>query len=97
MNDLATLVSGIEYKIRKLSDQVINLHAEKGSMREEIIQLKEINEILTKKIEQLEEKINLLKLAHPASYTGDEGEAKARIDELLREIDKCIGILSTRG
>lgn len=97
MGDTVTMVSGIEYKIRKVIDQYEALTSEKDKLNEELTNLKQINETQKKEIEQLENKIELLKLANPASQSGGDREAKARVNELLREIDKCIGLLNTKG
>ncbi len=95
MDDAVTRVTGIEYKIRKLMDLIENHSIEREKMTDEILKLKLTNEDQKKKIEQLEEKVNLLVLAGPAVGSDHGKVAKARINELLREIDKCIGLINT--
>jgi hypothetical protein len=95
MGDVATLVSGIEYKLRKLIRKQQALLAERTGHLEEIRVLKVKQDELTLKIKQLEEKINILKLAKTLETKEGNVEAKMKINELVREIEKCIGLLNT--
>jgi len=61
MDDALTSVTGIEYKIRKLLDLIENQSIEKEKLTDEMVKLKQTNEDQKRKIEQLEEKVNLLK------------------------------------
>lgn len=95
MKDLDVLVSGIEFKIRKL----INL---KEKLEQENIDLiNKKNELLTKNKEQeniikhIKEKNNILKITKLLKTEGKKDtEVKLRINVLLREIDKCLGLLN---
>jgi hypothetical protein len=95
MGDVSTLVSGIEFKVRKLSERNHFLKAEHEKSVKEILELKENLNQQKKTIEQLEEKINILKLAKAFETKEGNVEAKLKINELLREIEKCIGLLNT--
>jgi hypothetical protein len=95
MGDVATLVSGIEYKVRKLMEQHGALQEEYNRLSNELTELKRINTDQKQTIIQLEEKINVLKLAGNKDADAESITMKAKISELLREIDKCIGLLNT--
>jgi len=95
MKDVATLVSGIEYKLRKLIEEHQLLRAENEGLMKEIRELTLQNTEKLEKINQLEEKIKILKLAKTLENKEGNTEAKLKINELVREIDKCIGLLNT--
>ena len=95
MKDVATLVSGIDYKIRKLIEQQDSLLARQKAGAAEVQQLKQANLEQQKQIKKLEETIKTLKLAKTLENKEGNVEAKLKINELVREIDKCIGLLNT--
>ncbi len=95
MKDVATLVSGIDYKLRKLIEHRHLLRSENENLINEIQGLKLANLEQKQKILQLEEKIKILKLAKTLEKKEGTVEAKLKINELVREIDKCIGLLNT--
>jgi hypothetical protein len=95
MGDVSTLVSGIEYKVRKLKERNQLLRLDHEKYLQEIQELKEKLNRQKNNIDQLEEKINILKLAKAFETKEGNVEAKLKINELLREIDKCIGLLNT--
>jgi uncharacterized protein YjgD (DUF1641 family) len=95
MKDVATLVSGIEYKLSKLIEQHQLSRLENGSLYNENQELKEVINKQKQTIKQLEEKSKILKLAKTLEIKEGNVEAKLKINELVREIDKCIGLLNT--
>jgi len=95
MGDVSTLVSGIEYKIRKLTERNNLLKKEHEKSFQEILEHKKQLFEQKKIIDQLEEKIKVLKLAKALETKEGNVEGKLKINELLREIDKCIGLLNT--
>jgi chromosome segregation ATPase len=92
---LKSSLNGLERKIQMLL-------SERQSMRTEIESLKVENQDLRSAVKNREEQIsgfqNQLKLAklvdriHPDD--GSASEMKKRVDEYIREIDKCIAHLS---
>ena len=95
MKDVATLVSGIEMKLRKLIEQHQLLLEEKKLLLNENQEFKQVNQNQILTIKQLEEKIKILRLAKTLETKEGNVEAKLKINELVREIDKCIGLLNT--
>ena len=94
MADTSDLVSGIEQKIYRLIGKHRQTIAENERFCEEIGELKKKLEDQRIQIEQLEHKLNILKTAGTLEYREGSVTAKARINDLLREIDKCIGLLN---
>jgi len=95
MDDVTTLVSGIDYKIRKLIDQQKTLRNENEQLTIDLNQLKRTNEEQKQVIAGLEEKIRILRLAKMAGGKENNSDIRAKVNELVREIDKCIGLLNT--
>ena len=94
MNDADELIFGIEYKVRKL----VNLQKENKSENELLLnqntELKKNIEEQKKIINQLKEEFNRIKLAKSLESMKGSNDAKLKINELVREIDKCIELLS---
>ena len=58
-------------------------------------ELKKKNEEQNIIINELKEKIKVLKIAKTVERKEGIADAKLKINELVREIDKCIGLLQT--
>ncbi|MEI7489945.1 MAG: hypothetical protein WCK92_00995 [Bacteroidota bacterium] len=95
MDDVTTLVSGIDFKVRKLVAQQKKLRNENASLTSDLNQLKKTNEEQKQVIKGLEEKIRILRIAKTSEGKENNSDLKATINELVREIDKCIGLLNT--
>lgn len=95
MKDVATLVSGIEYKLGRLIAQNHKQRNDNEKLTGEIQDLKQIINEQKNTVRLLEEKIKILKIAKTLESKEGNVEAKLKINELVREIDKCIGLLNT--
>ncbi len=95
MKEFDPQLSGIDFKIRQLIDKYQSLQ------RKNLVLINQVQELTTtsaeqkETIKQLEEKVNILKLAKTLETKEGNIEAKVKINELVREIDKCIGMLNT--
>lgn len=94
MQNFSTLVKGLEFKTRQLADKY-------NEAKKQIESLKSENEQLESKllkqhelINELETKIHTLKITKSIHKGKDTAEAKKRINEMLRELDKCIDLLT---
>ncbi len=94
MKNAETLVAGIAYKVRRLIEKNGALHRENKQLAEEVAGLKSNIEKLERKIFELNEKLTTLKLAKTLNKEESRTEVKLKINELVREIDHCIGLLN---
>ncbi len=89
MKDISILVSGVKKKAGKLIEKHTLFVEKNDKLSKEIVKIKEE---LTKKNQQvleLNDKVKLLKIA--GSVDGESTkEVKLKINEMVREIDKCI-------
>ena len=90
-----SIVSGIEPKLQKLIDRQKELIEKVEKYRKEIQELNNIHHEQTAEIIKLTEQYKILKLSKTIETKEGAVEAKAKINELVREIDKCIGLLNT--
>jgi len=96
MNDPNTdIIVELQNKIDKLIDRYTSLKEDVKRLREKngelILELDRVNE----NYKELEEKYNNLKLSGSIlAETENPGEAKKRINQIVREIDKCIALLN---
>ena len=94
MFDFETTLSGIDYKVRQLIEQ-------NNRLRADVARLTEDKEILIEKIKNQEDKINnlrqeteILKLRNTLVEKGDSAEIKLKINQLIRNIDKSLTLLT---
>ncbi|MEA3478666.1 MAG: hypothetical protein U9R60_10840 [Bacteroidota bacterium] len=84
----------IEQKVTEL----IGLYEKLKTGNESLVKKNdELNQVLKNqslKIEELEKRIINIKLAKQLTNNKEAAEAKKKINEVLREIDKCVGLLS---
>jgi hypothetical protein len=95
MMNLTLLVSGIELKLQKLIEKQKELNEKTEKYLKEIQELNKINDKQKEEISKLKEQYRILKLSKTLETKEGAVEAKAKISELVREIDKCIGLLNT--
>ena len=88
------LVNNIAEKVKKLIARHNNLMAENVELKEIQKSLKETIENQNNLIEQLKEKNRNLKIAKFVNLEEGNEDVKNKIDGLVREIDKCIGLLN---
>ena len=95
MDDVSTLVSGLDFNVRKLIASQKQLRKEKQELIIDNNQLKKTNEEQKEVIRGFEDKIRILKLTRMRGDDENNSDIRAKINELVREIDKCIGLLNT--
>jgi len=85
------IVEDIEVKVKKLIVKYEELKGESNVLEQEKLQV--LNELSSKnsKIEQLQEKIKLMNISKSVDVSGDDvKKTRLKINEYVREIDKCI-------
>ncbi|MEC3881003.1 hypothetical protein [Parapedobacter sp. 10938] len=101
MSSLAKQLTGVVANTRKLLDLCESLQEENDLLKLEVQSLNVAVETGTDKNKQLEEKVKALAVARSLDETevGESGinekilDTKQKIDDFVREIDKCIGLL----
>ncbi len=94
MFDFETTLSGIEFKVRQLIDVNNRLKAEVLERTEKIEELTEIINTQNNKINQLTEETQIIKLRNTLVQKGDSAEIKLKINQLIRNIDKSLSLLT---
>ena len=94
MENSAKMISSIEIKVKRLIEQQKEVKEKLKLYQNEIQEQKTINEQQQKTINELKEKIKLLKIAKTTETKEGAVDAKLKINEMVREIDKCIGLLN---
>ena len=88
------LISGIEYKIRKLIEINIALKEENDRLKQKVSELTDKVLILTDSLREKENETIKISLANTLDYNIGVEKGKEKLDELIEEIDKCINVLS---
>lgn len=97
MFDFETSVTGIEFKVRQLADEVSRLRrlvSEKEDRCYELEKALENKEIL---INNLKEENKLVKLGNRLTEKGDSAELKLKINQMIRTIDRSLEILKAES
>lgn len=94
MFDFETALSGIDYKVRKLIDENNGLKAEIARLTEANEELRETIKHHQQTINQQKEETNIIKLRNTLVQKGDSAEIKLKINQLIRNIDKSLSLLT---
>jgi len=96
MDNVETIVSDINNKINRLVDDRNNMRASISHMQNEIAQLQANVSTKKNELEEMNQKYKVLKLAKSLEGEPVEGkkDLKLKINEMVREIDKCIALLN---
>ncbi|MDP4281749.1 MAG: hypothetical protein Q8867_06310 [Bacteroidota bacterium] len=95
MVETGSLVSEIERKLGQLIRMYNDLKEKQSQTESENERLKQLFDTNKQEIRDLKENIKNLTLTKTIENKEGAAEAKAKINELLREIDKCIGLLNS--
>ena len=94
MFDFETSLTGIDYKVHQLIDENNGLKAKVMELNETIEEQKEQIVNLNSEINQLTEETQILKLRNTLVSKGDSTEIKLKINQMIRNIDKCLSLLN---
>ena len=90
-----TTIAAIRTHVRKLIDENNQLRSESSQNAEELGQLRDRVSSLEAQLAEQSEKEQVLRMAQSlGGEAADNSAAKRRINELVREIDKCIALLN---
>lgn len=94
MADTSVLLSGIEYKLRKLVSEHEMLKKKVDAQAMEIKQLRHENDIAINKISILTEKLEIKTVAESFSNKTEIEEGRKRIQALMRNIEQSIALIN---
>ena len=92
---LKTNLSGLERKILVLINEHNNLKGELQNLKKENQELKSAVKVRDEQIERFHNQLKITKIVDNINpEDGSVSELKKKVDEYIREIDKCIAHLS---
>jgi len=94
MEQAKDLVSRINEQVLELLGRHQALRSDRTELQTRNAELQRTIEKLNTEIDQLKEQIVKLKISKSLTDKEDSKEVKAKVDKLLREIDKCVGLLN---
>jgi hypothetical protein len=94
MSEIKGRLNEIEEKIRQLIALQNSLSGQNSLLIEKNEALLSTIEEQEKMIMQLNDKNNYIKISQSVKQSEGNTDVKNKIDELVREIDKCIGLLN---
>lgn len=93
MKDLSPLVSSLKQKAERLVEKHVSFIQENDKFSKEIIELKLKLKEKDLQLSELNDKIKLLKITGSVDNENTK-DVKLKINEMVREIDKCIAQIS---
>jgi regulator of replication initiation timing len=94
MNPLEQQIQRINEKLQQLLKQHHVLQKENQKLKKELADIKSLNTERFRQIEELEQKVAVLKTATNNMNDDDKKELEKRLNSYIREIDRCITMLS---
>jgi uncharacterized membrane protein len=94
MSEVTALVGTIRSKVKKLVSTVHSLESENEKLRQKQVELIQTIENQNNLLEELQDKNKRILIADSIKQTEGSGDVKKQIDEMVREIDKCIELLN---
>lgn len=84
----------INEKLQQLLKQYNRLQKENEKLKEELLQSKKTEEAIKNKMEEMHQQITILKVSSGEMTERDKKDFEKKINQYLKEIDKCISFLS---
>lgn len=84
----------INDKLQQLLKQYSRLQKENERLRDELSDLKKKESMVAQKMEEMQEQITILKVASGELSEKDKKDFERKINQYIREVDKCITFLS---
>ena len=95
MSEVSKKVLSIKGKLEKIDKRFEKLKQDNAALQRGSADLQRLLDDEKRKTQVLQNEYNRLKLAKTlVSTSGDKAEMKFRVNELVREIDKCIALLN---
>jgi chromosome segregation ATPase len=94
MNPLEDHIQRISEKMQQLLRQYQLQQKENERLKKELQQVKELESARARQLEELEQKVAVLKTATNNMSDADKKGLEKRLNHYLKEIDRCIEMLS---
>ena len=94
MNPVEQHIQRINEKIQQLLKQYRASQKENEKLRKELADIKSLHAERSQLIDELEQKVAILKTATNNMNEADKKELEKRLNHYIKEIDRCIGMLS---
>lgn len=95
MTEHNKLIDNVQQKTEEILSRFSKVQQENKKMQQEIDNNQEIISGQKQIIKQLEDKITILKITKSLERGKENSDARLKINEMLREIDKCIGLVKS--
>ena len=95
MDPISQQIHVIHDKVKQLATQLEQLRQQNSSLLQENATLKQTNAQQAATLTDMEEKLKTLQIAKGVSVDEEKTALKLKINEYIREIDKCIAMLNT--
>jgi len=94
MNPLEQHIQRINEKLQQLLKQYRSVQKENEKLKKELTGIKDLQAERNRQIDELEQKVSILKTATNNLNEEDRRDLEKRINHYVKEIDRCIGLLS---
>jgi len=94
MNPLEDHIQRINDKMQQLLRKYQLQQKENERLKKELQQVKELESARARQLEELEQKVAVLKTATNNMSDADKKDLEKRLNHYLKEIDRCIEMLS---
>ena len=94
MNPLEQHIQRINEKLQQLLKGYRLVQKENEKLKKELTDIRGLHTERSKQIEELEQKVAILKTATSNMTEGDKKDLEKRLNHYIKEIDRCISILS---
>lgn len=94
MSNLEAHIKSVNEKLQQLLKKYVALKKENENLISDLKKLKQKEEDYETTLQQLDEKVEILKASSGEMTEADQKEFEKRINRYIKEIDKCIGLLS---
>jgi len=95
MSQVLEQLSDVIVKVEKLGSRYADVKQENEQLLAQINELKLQNRQKDERILELVEKQNLIKMARALPTDESRKDVKLKINDMVREIDKCISLLNS--
>ena len=94
MPELELHIKGIQEKLQRLLKQYQELQKENSTLKKELDKLTKQSRQQSQSVETLKQQVEVLKISSGNWDEKDKKEFEKRINSYIKEIDKCIALLS---